>query len=118
MRFFLATILLLSACSSSRPIDRTETQKEYEKEEAKNQERSMERSELITRVSALNSQIAAIASQIDNQNLVISNYSDQPEIASSQAMIDNAKVRIKHLNLEKAQLIQERDQVKAKLDSR
>lgn len=107
--FLLLPILFLAACASTpKKFDRTDQQKEYVQEEAKNQARSLTRSEWMARASALNSQIKSIDSQIQNQRNLIKRWKEQPDVASSQAMIENANIRIRHLKEERALLEQQK----------
>lgn len=103
--FALACVFIFSACATTKPIDRADQAEEYAEEEAANQARSLERSEGMSKVKALDSQIAAIDSQIKNQKNVIARWKGQPEVASSRAMIENAKVRIRHLKEERERLV-------------
>lgn len=114
--FLLGCLFVFSACATTKPIDRAEQAEEYAEEEAQNQARSLERSEGMSKVKALDSQIAAIDSQIKNQQNVIANWRKQPDIASSRAMIDNAKVRIRHLNEERERLVAIRKEAEEELE--
>lgn len=117
MKFAIFTLLLLSACASHKPLDRTESQKEYEREEAVNQQKSMSRSELMAKIKAIDSQIASTDSQIKTQKNVIRQWQGKEEVASSRAMIDNANVRIRHLKAERDALANQRAKAQAELDA-
>lgn len=103
--FALACLFLFSACATTKPIDRADQAEEYASEEVANQERSLERSEWMSRAKAIESQITAIDSQIRNQQNLIAQWREKTEVASSRAMIDNAKVRIRHLQEERERLV-------------
>jgi peptidoglycan hydrolase CwlO-like protein len=111
-----ACVFVFSACATTKPIDRSDQAEEYTTEEAANQERSLERSEQMSKVKALDSQISAIDSQIKNQQNVIAQWRKQPEVASSRAMIDNAKVRIRHLKEERERLVAIRKEAEEELE--
>jgi hypothetical protein len=117
-KYLLLFSLLLAGCAHSKPSyeDRTDSNQEYAKEEAKNQERSLKHSEIRARVNSLGSRIKAIDAQIENQRQVIANWEDQSEVASSEAMIANAKLRIGQLQRERADLANEREKWKEKLE--
>jgi hypothetical protein len=118
MKFLLLFCLFaLSACATTKPLDRSEQAEEYAEEESENQARSLERSEGMSKVKALDSQIAAIDSQIKTQQNVIANWRKQPEVASSRAMIDNAKVRIRHLREERERLVAIRKESEEELEN-
>jgi len=113
--FALACLFVFSACATTKPIDRSDQAEEYAEEEAANQARSLERSESMSKVKALDSQISAIDSQIENQENVITRWREQSEVASSRAMIDNAKVRIRHLKEERERLVAIRKEAEEEL---
>lgn len=75
----------------------------------------MERSELITRLAALDSQIGAIDAQIRTQEGVIRHWESQSDVASSGAMIANARLRIEQLQREREALVIERNNWNQKL---
>lgn len=114
--FALACLFIFSACATTKPIDRADQAEEYAEEEAENQARSLERSEWMSRVKALDSQISSIDSQIKNQQNVIAQWRKQPEVASSRAMIENAKVRIRHLKEERERLVAIRKEAEEELE--
>jgi len=111
------TFFLLFSCAGSKPAYRADSQKEYEKEEAVNQERSLNRSELITRRKALDLQISAVGAQIATQENLIRRWDQQEEETRSQGMIDNAKVRIRHLKQEQSSLVKERESLVEQLEN-
>lgn len=114
--FALACLFVFSACATTKPIDRADQAEEYAEEEAANQARSLERSEWMSKAKALDSQISSIDSQIKNQQNVIAQWRKQPEVASSRAMIDNAKVRIRHLKEERDRLVAIRKEAEEELE--
>jgi peptidoglycan hydrolase CwlO-like protein len=117
MKLTLFFTLLLVGCSSSqRVLDRTDSQKDYEKKEAINQERSLARSEIKMKITSLGSKIRAIDSQIANQRQVVKTWEAKTEVASSEAMVANAKVRIENLEREREILVEEQNGWKEKLE--
>ena len=114
MRYFLAFCLVIVACAAN-PSDREASRKEYEAEEAVNQKRSLTRSEMMAKVKALNARVGALDAQIKIQQDLITRYKGQEEVASSQAMIDNAKVRIRQLQKERNQVAEEREAAQEEL---
>src|SRR5688572_9819543 len=100
------TALLLSSCASTKTWeDRNEKrQAEYKEEESANQEKSVTRSELMSQSKALNSKISSIDSLIKTQKDLITRYTTT-DVAIAQMMIDNAKVRIRHLREEREILV-------------
>lgn len=115
--FVLAlSLVIVSACSSAPRGYRTTSGKEYAREEEKNRAASLTRSELIAKISALDSQIKAIDQQIETQKVVIHRWEEQ-DVPSSRAMMENAKVRIKHLQEERSALVKESNELKVDLSA-
>lgn len=115
MKYLLLLSLFFAGCSSA-PLDREAAQKKYEVSEETNRRRSLNRSEVKTRLAATDLQIGAIESQIASQRSVIAQYEELSDVASSQAMIDNAKARIVQLEAEKAELVQQREEIQRQLN--
>ncbi|MGZ3695292.1 MAG: hypothetical protein ACXWQO_14335 [Bdellovibrionota bacterium] len=117
MKLLALFALLLVGCSSHKPLDRTESQKEYARKEESTQEHSLARSEIKMKISSTGSKIRAIDSQIATQRHVITTWEGKKEVASWEAMVANANARIDNLEKEKAALIDEQNDWKEKLEN-
>ena len=115
MKWITLLFLLLVGCASQKKqevYDRTEDQEEYAEKEQENLRKSLSRSEIKALAHAMNSRIKAVEQQIQVQNDLIKKWETQKDqVASAEAMIENAKLRIQYLEKERAALIKEREEM-------
>jgi hypothetical protein len=114
MKFLFLAILLASCATQVKYPDRSENQEMYEEQEQKNLKKSLNRSEVMALVQAMDTRIRAVDAQIKTQQNVIKRY-EAEGLASSKAMIENANIRISHLQGERASLVEEKEKLKGNL---
>jgi hypothetical protein len=117
MKFFSFIFLLASCASQVKYPDKNKNQKEYSKQEQINLEKSLYKSEVMALLKAMDSRINAVNSQINTQQNIIKRY-EAENLASSEAMIENAKIRILQLEEEKASLAAEKEKIKKRYPSK
>lgn len=114
MRYFLPLLMIFAGCSG-KPLDRTKSQERYSEREAVNQEKSLRRSEVMAKIHAYDSQISSIDGQVKNQKQLIRKWEKLPGVASSEAMIANARLRLETLAREREELVRQQEEWKEKL---
>jgi hypothetical protein len=112
MKFIFVFVLFLAACASQEKkeiYDRTEDQEEYAEKEQENLKKSLSKSEVKALARAMDTRIKAVDQQIQVQKDLIKKWEAQKEqVASAEAMIENANLRIGFLEKERAVLVQEK----------
>ncbi len=112
-RISLLVFFFAASCASQEKkeiYDRTEDQEEYAEKEQENLKKSLSKSEIKALAHALKSRIKAVDQQIQVQNDLVKKWESQKDqVASAEAMIENAKLRIHYLEKERAALIKERE---------
>lgn len=115
MKISLFVVLLLAACASQEKkeiYDRTEDQAEYAEKEQENLKKSLSKSEVKALARAMDTRIKAVDQQIQVQRDLIKKWEAQKEeVASAEAMIENANLRIGFLEKERAALVKEKEEM-------